>query len=519
MAFSKKQYQAFEGIVGSENISDEPAVLDSYAWRSGLVAIAQEHKPRFEAILLPASTAEVQSIVRLCNRLGVQFKASSTGWGGYADPGGPGCVKLDLRRMNRIVEINEENMYAVVEPYVITAQLQAVLMSKGLHCNINGAGAQTSALPLAAHEGIGHLSQGTSFGERNLLAAEWVTPQGDVVRTGSLGSTGEWFLGDGPGPSLRGIIRGNVTPLGGLGVYTRAATKLYHWPGPASWPLDGASPRYSAAQPPANMMMRYLSFPTENGRTQAVRKIGENEIGLVLMGFNVDMLAANIATSNEEELRLVEQYKKDVLGPGFVLAVSGNTSRDFEYKKELLKAIVKEAGGSSLVAVEKDPDVQYALLWRCIRVTGSVRETMRATGAFAGEVFGTDSYGVQANFIQHSLKDKADLIERGLVYRDSTVPFLTSIEYGHFGHSEVLLRYRPNPETAGGLMEYVGKANAEAANGHFGLPHHVFGDAQHDFFGPLVSNYHLWARKVKKSLDPNQASESSCFITARDESA
>jgi glycolate oxidase len=185
MALTKEQYRAFENVLGPENISDHPAVLDSYAWRSGLVAITQEHKPRFEAILLPGSTEEVQSIVRLCNRLGLQFKASSTGWGGYGDPGGPGCVKLDLRRMNRIVEINEDNMYAVVEPYVVTAQLQGELMRRGLHCNINGAGAQTSALPLAAHEGIGHLSQSTSFGERNLLAAEWVTPQGDVVNGSS----------------------------------------------------------------------------------------------------------------------------------------------------------------------------------------------------------------------------------------------------------------------------------------------------------------------------------------------
>jgi glycolate oxidase len=517
MALTKEQYRAFENVLGPENISDHPAVLDSYAWRSGLVAITQEHKPRFEAILLPGSTEEVQSIVRLCNRLGLQFKASSTGWGGYGDPGGPGCVKLDLRRMNRIVEINEDNMYAVVEPYVVTAQLQGELMRRGLHCNINGAGAQTSALPLAAHEGIGHLSQSTSFGERNLLAAEWVTPQGDVVRTGSSGSLGEWFFGDGPGPSLRGIIRGNVTPLGGLGVYTKAATKLYHWPGPASWPLEGTSPSYVAAETPTNMIMRYLSFPSEDRRTQAVRRIGENEIGLVLMGFNVNMLAANIATSNEEELRLVEEYKKDVLGPGFVLAVAGNSPRDFDHKKRVLEAILADAGGASLPAVE-EPRVQYALLWRCIRVTGSVRETMRATGAFAGEVFGTDSYGVQANFIQHSIKDKTDLIERGLVYADSTIPFLTSIEYGHFGHSEVLLRYRPNLETAGGLMEYVGKSNAHAVNGHFGMPHHVFGDAQHDFFGPEVSNYHLWARKLKKSLDPNQASESSCFISPKADS-
>lgn len=512
MALAKEQYKAFEAIVGPKNITEDPADLDAYAWRSGLVAMVQEHRPRFEAILLPGSTPEVQAIVRLCNRVGVQFKASSTGWGGYADPGGPGCVKLDLRRMNRILEINEDSMYAVVEPYVTNAQLQAELMKRGLYTNVNGAGGNTSAMPLAAHEGIGHLSQGCSFGERNLLAVEWVTPDGQIIRTGSLGAVGEWFCGDGPGPSLRGVIRGNVTPLGGLGVYTKAATKVYHWAGPATMELKGASPSYVPAADSTRLLMRYLSFPTEDGRTLAVRRIGEHEIGTVLMGFNVNMLAANIATSNEEELQLVAEYSKEILGPGFVLGVVGNSDRDFEYKKKVIDLVLQEAGGSSLKAVE-DPAVQYALLWRCVRVTSSIRETMRAAGAFAGEVFGTDSYGVQARFIQHSLKDKADLIERGLIYNDSTLPFLTSIEHGHFGHSEVLLRYTPGPAMPDALMGYVGKANAHAMNGHYGLPHHVFGDGQHSFFGPSTSDYPKWMRKVKKSFDPNQAAEASTYIS------
>jgi len=115
------------------------------------------------------------------------------------DPSGPGVIKLDLRRMNRILEINEQNMYAVVEPYVTGAQLQAELMKKGLHCNLTGAGGQCSALSLAAHENIGHLGQTTSCGERNQLALEWVTPEGDIVQFGSMGSVGEWFCGDGRG--------------------------------------------------------------------------------------------------------------------------------------------------------------------------------------------------------------------------------------------------------------------------------------------------------------------------------
>ena len=104
---------------------------------------------RFEAVTLPKNTGEVQAIVKLCNRYKIQFKASSTGWGHMCDPSSSGVIKIDLRRMDRILEINEKNMYAVVEPYVIGAQLQAELMKRGLNYNVTGADSNCSALALS----------------------------------------------------------------------------------------------------------------------------------------------------------------------------------------------------------------------------------------------------------------------------------------------------------------------------------------------------------------------------------
>jgi glycolate oxidase len=125
MALSKEVYKEFGDVVGAENICDDPAILPAY------------YSMDFAAVILPGNAAEVQAVVKLCNRHKLQFSAASTGWGGmYAK----GIVFLDLRRMNHIIEINEKNMYAVVEPYVINAQLQAELMKRGLNCNIKGAG-------------------------------------------------------------------------------------------------------------------------------------------------------------------------------------------------------------------------------------------------------------------------------------------------------------------------------------------------------------------------------------------
>ena len=155
-------------------------------------------------------------------------------------------------------------------------------------------------------------------------------------------------------------------------------------------------------------------------------------------------------------------------------------------------------------------------IWRFIRVTASIRETMRATGVFGGEVFGTDSYLVLRNAVQHSRADKKELIDLGLVFPDNVDPFITSLEQGQLTHSEVLLRWTPAPDVADGAWKFVGKANQNTVDGHYGLPHHLFNDMQHDFFGPHTNNYTYWLRRIKKSFDPNGVSEASNHLTAKD---
>ncbi len=515
MSLNKDFYKALKDVLGLEYISDDPAVLDSYM---AITSVNKdEYATRFEAILLPKDTEEVQAIVRLCNKYEVKYKASSTGWQ-YCDPVAPGCIKIDLRRMNRIIEINEKNMYAVVEPHVIFAQLQAELMKRGLNCNVTGAGSNCSALPVAAHVNLGHLSQSGSFGDRNQLAIEWVTPGGEIIRLGTLGSSNEWFCGDGPGPSLRGIIRGDTTPLGGLGVFTKAAQKVYHWPGPSVFPVEGSSPYYEINNIPSNFIIRYFSFPTVDLMIEAVQKIGESEIGFVLMGFNRAMLCANLTASNEEDAKLYKEIDVAVQGPGFVLALAGNSPRDFEYKKRVMFQIISETRGKSLELVE-NPKVGGGLLWSVIRISRSVRELKRAGGGGMGVVGGGDVFPLMTRYIQ-VLGDtlKADLIKKGVVLKETTDPFCQPIEHSHLGHGEMLTRFSAHLTD---VNEYrarlYGESNKMAIKGHYSMPQQVWNDESHDWYGPYTSNYHLWLRKIKKTFDPKAVSESTHYISAREE--
>ncbi len=482
MALSKDIYSAFEDVVGPEYICNDPAIMPSY------------HGTEFAAVILPKNTAEVQALVKLCNRYKLKFRPVCTGWTGMFPPG---IVYLDLRRMNRIVEINEKNMYAVVEPYVISAQLQAELMKRGLHFNLKGAGTNCTAM-LRGH---GHLDETTSGDDRNHLAIEWVTPEGDIVRSGSLGSSDEWFSGDGPGPSIRSILTSAVPPGVTPGVFTKAALKLYHWPGPARFPVVGVSPKYTLREIPANFMARYYSFPSIEKMWQAELKIGESEIAFELMGFNPAMVACNITTCNEEEEEVFARLSKEVQGPGFFVIIAGNSAADFEYKKRVLQQIVNEANGKSLQSVE-DPETEGILLCQCIRISASIRETFRAGGAFnsipvMGQRDLTIKWAIGAG------KAKEPLIKKGLIVDDGGAFFGWGVEQGHLGKTEIFCKFDPQNLEAKEAVENWQKEQAARA---FRERYFALLMPPSEEIGRGLSNYHVWWNKIQIALDPNGVS-------------
>jgi len=124
----------FESVVGVQWVftKDEDTIL----YRDAYSPYLGEPEERWaSAAVAPASTEEVQQIVRVANRHGVPLYPISNGrnlgYGGSA-PTYSGCVVLDLKRMNRILEVNEENAYALVEPGVSYFDLYRYFQEKKL---------------------------------------------------------------------------------------------------------------------------------------------------------------------------------------------------------------------------------------------------------------------------------------------------------------------------------------------------------------------------------------------------
>ena len=73
-----------------------------------------------EAVVLPRSREEVQAVVRACRKADMAFvpRGAGTGRSGGATPSGPAVV-IECSRMNRILEVQAEDRYAVVQPGVV----------------------------------------------------------------------------------------------------------------------------------------------------------------------------------------------------------------------------------------------------------------------------------------------------------------------------------------------------------------------------------------------------------------
>ncbi|MCS5480055.1 FAD-binding oxidoreductase [Corynebacterium sp. YIM 101645] len=173
----------FEAVVGAENIHDEKPALQEFT-----DPYDNRQRPRFTAsyVIQPGSTEEIQQIVQIASRHRVPLWTGSQGRNnGYGGSAGrvDGSVVLNLRRMNRVLEVNEKFGYVVVEPDVSFAELNAYLVDNGYNLWTDVPDLSWgSVMGNTLEHGVGY----TPYGEHAdfVCGMEVVLADGDLVRTG-----------------------------------------------------------------------------------------------------------------------------------------------------------------------------------------------------------------------------------------------------------------------------------------------------------------------------------------------
>ncbi len=200
-------------VVGPENCLSREGELFAYEC-DGLTL--EPRRPL--AVVLPASTEEVAAVVRACRQEGVDFvpRGAGTGLSGGAHAT-PGSILIECSRLTRVLEVNSEDRFAIVQPGVVNADLSAEIAHLGLFyapdpssqqaCTIGGNVAENSGGPHT-------LKYGTTT--NHVLALEMVLPDGRVARFGNT-------TGEAPGLDLVGTIVGSE---GTLGIVTEITVRL-----------------------------------------------------------------------------------------------------------------------------------------------------------------------------------------------------------------------------------------------------------------------------------------------------
>jgi len=518
-------YDALKQIVGSDNISKEPAILDGYAWQwcNEVENTLKGKEPsrfgqRPDAVVLPGSTEEVQAIVKLCNAHDVKFKALSTGQGAWAGVTTQRTIQIDLRRMNRILKIDPDNMYAVIEPYVTNAQLQAELIKYGLIHNAQGGGPQTS--PLASHTsfvGPSFTSAHTGYSGRNLLGAEWILPTGEVLQVGSFDHVGEWFSGDGPGFSIRGVFRGAYGAYGGLGVFTKCGIRLFTLPLPKGWEwkMTGTIPDHEWNLPPY-WKMYVLNFPDWETFEDAFYEVNDHDVSMMAMASSAEGLASMFTNTKSSALDAIFAGLLMHTKRYFVVMLTAHTEREFNYRTKLIEAIMVKHDGEDLI--EKGVVTPMAMHYAEGIRNSLGNHAFRFTSCFQSTHGGLDTIAMSVQICKINIPIKKKYIEKRVIGDDrGEGMWITGYEGGHLAHAEIPTVYDPaSPASCKGYAYYQDECNKADIEQALGIPFFIVGDEVHDYYGPNVMNYQNWLRKIKVAFDPNGVSDAGHYVSVKE---
>ena len=515
MKISNQALSDLQSVVGERNVATDLATLASYAWNGGVGSLPGP-KLKFwpSAVVLPGSTEEVAAIVRTCNKHGLKFRPLSSGNGCMYLPQQQGAVILDLVRMDKIEKIDRNNQMAVIQPYATAGRLMSAAMKVGLTCHVVGAGPGHSPLASASSMlGVGSSGAFTGTNARNILALEWVTPEGEIVRIGSTGDD-NWFSEEGPGIGFRGMIRGYMGAHGGLGIFTRIGYKLYPWAGDREMETTGTFPQ-SGMKIPEHVRFYAPVWDSPEQVRDAAKRLSKSGQLFAFLRLSPVAYGLILTSSNNEYVRQrnegsVAEIAKEENRHGAQIMTQAHSPAQLAYQEKLVRKIVDETGGRFLDVEQQDKE----MLVRGLVTSQYVGRVSRQGGG------GATSFGISDSW---NLWPSAVEIAEELVEKDRKTNLVCNAEpESHWAWvhenrqlwtEHVIMPPHEKPEgtgvAVGTFMQHLHRMDIR----HMGIRAFIG--------GPIVDLFQTkskegdWMRRIKNSLDPNWNADASFYITPK----
>ena len=312
----KKHLKAFTNMVGAENIYDDKAHMIAYSYD----ATRTRYEP--DAVIFPRNEQDVSDILKYCNEnlIIITPRGAGSGFTGGALPANGGIILAMEKHMNKILEIDTENMVAVVQPGVINMDLQKHVEELGLFYPPDPASEEYSTLGGNVSENAGGM-RAAKYGitKDYVMALRAVRTNGDIIRAGKR------TIKDVAGYNTAGIL---IASEGTLAVLTELTLKLI------------PKPKYKKT---------YMGiFPSVDNAMNAVFKslsAGANPVAMefldaLVIKALIDKLGVNLPSD---------------AGAVLVGDVDGNVPEEVAFQLETLEASFKENGASEF-RIAKDDD-------------------------------------------------------------------------------------------------------------------------------------------------------------------
>ncbi|EIF51135.1 FAD-binding oxidoreductase [Sulfurovum sp. AR] len=320
----KKHIKYFETLVGKENVYSDKAHLIAYSYD----ATRTRYEP--EAVIFPRDEADVSAILKYCNehQIVITPRGAGSGFTGGALPSQGGITLGMEKHMNKILEIDMENMVAVVQPGVINMDLQKAVEEVGLFYPPDPASEQYSTLGGNVSENAGGM-RAAKYGltKDYVMALRAVRPNGDIIRAGKR------TIKDVAGYNIAGIL---IASEGTLAVITEITLKLI------------PKPKFTKA---------YMGiFPSVDDAMNAVFKSLAAGANPVAMEFMDDLVVQ--ALKEKLGINLPEDAGALLIGD-----VDGNVIEEVEFQLETLEKSFKENGAQEFIIAhdaQKRDELWYA---------------------------------------------------------------------------------------------------------------------------------------------------------------
>ncbi|MGD2142423.1 MAG: FAD-linked oxidase C-terminal domain-containing protein [Candidatus Bathyarchaeota archaeon] len=295
-----------ERIVGKEHVSDTAEDLETHAIDESL---EPPHPP--DLVVRPRSTAEVSAVMKLAHsaRIPVTPQGSRTGLSGGSHPLYKG-IALSLERMDSIIEIDEENLMAVVEPGVLIMDLHAETEKLGLLYPPDP-GQDSGSLGGNISTNAGGV-RGMKYGVTRdfVQGLKAVLPDGKIIEIGGK------IVKDSTGYSLKDLIIGSE---GTIAIVTEATLRLV------------PKPRFTA--------LLYVPFESTKAAAHTVSEIVKRKV----VPFALEYIPSHAILTAEKYLK---RSLPDNDHPAYLLiGIEGNTEDEVESKMETVGEVCLKMGG------------------------------------------------------------------------------------------------------------------------------------------------------------------------------